>query len=229
MSTPTSTAFAGFPPEGLAFLDGLGRDNTKAYFDAHRATYESALLAPAKAFVVALGEELRARVTPAIRAEPRVNGSILRINRDTRFSADKTPYKDHLDIWLWEGEGPSRERPGYFVRLRPATVTVGVGMHRFDRPVLEAYREAVGAERTGRELEVAIGARRSYRASRWAAATRTSACRPATPPTTRARTSCATTRCTCPASGRCPPRRRTDDSPPGSPSAWSGWRRWSGG
>jgi uncharacterized protein (TIGR02453 family) len=156
MSTPTSTAFAGFPPEGLAFLDGLGRDNTKAYFDAHRATYESALLAPAKAFVVALGEELRARVTPTIRAEPRVNGSILRINRDTRFSADKTPYKDHLDIWLWEGEGPSREQPGYFMRLRPATVTVGVGMHRFDRPVLEAYREAVGAERTGRELEVAI-------------------------------------------------------------------------
>jgi uncharacterized protein (TIGR02453 family) len=100
MSTHTSTAFAGFPPEGLAFLEGLGRDNTKAYFDAHRATYESALLEPAKAFVVALGEELRARVSPGIRAEPRVNGSILRINRDTRFSADKTPYKDHLDLWL---------------------------------------------------------------------------------------------------------------------------------
>ena len=156
MSTPAPTAFAGFPPEGLAFLDGLARHNTKAYFDAHRATYESALLEPAKAFVVALGEELHARVSPAIRAEPRVNGSILRINRDTRFSADKTPYKDHLDFWLWEGEGPSRERPGYFVRLRPAAVTVGVGMHRFERPVLEAYREAVGEERTGRELEAAI-------------------------------------------------------------------------
>jgi uncharacterized protein (TIGR02453 family) len=156
MSTPTSTAFTGFPPDGLAFLEGLGRDNTKAYFDAHRATYESALLEPAKAFVVALGEDLHARVSPAIRAEPRVNGSILRINRDTRFSADKTPYKDHLDIWLWEGEGPSRERPGYFVRLRPATVTAGVGMHRFERPALEAYRRAVGEERTGRELEAAI-------------------------------------------------------------------------
>jgi len=156
MSTPTSTAFTGFPREGLGFLEGLARENTKAYFDAHRATYESALLEPAKAFVVALGEELHARVSPAIRAEPRVNGSILRINRDTRFSADKVPYKEHLDFWLWEGEGPSRERPGYFVRLRPGTVTVGVGMHRFERPVLDAYREAVGAERTGRELEAAI-------------------------------------------------------------------------
>jgi uncharacterized protein (TIGR02453 family) len=157
MSTPTAVgAFAGFPSEGLAFLEGLARDNTKAYFDANRVTYESALLAPAKAFVVALGGELHARVSPCIRAEPRVNGSILRINRDTRFSADKRPYKEHVDFWLWEGEGPSRERPGFFVRLRPATVTVGVGMHRFDRWALLAYREAVGEERTGRELENAL-------------------------------------------------------------------------
>jgi uncharacterized protein (TIGR02453 family) len=156
MTTPTSTAFAGFPRDGLDFLAGLGRENTKAYFDAHRATYQSALLEPAKAFVVALGEELHARVSPGIRAEPRVNGSILRINRDTRFSADKRPYKDHLDLWLWEGEGPSRERPGFFVRLRRETVTVGVGMHRFERDALAAYRAAVTEERTGRELEAAL-------------------------------------------------------------------------
>jgi len=156
MTTTANDAFAGFPREGLAVLEALARDNTRPCFDANRAAYESALLAPAKAFVVALGDELRVRVSPAIRAEPRVNGSILRINRDTRFSADKRPYKEHLDFWLWEGEGPSRERPGYFMRLRPATVTVGVGMHRFERPVLHAYREAVDAERTGRELEAAL-------------------------------------------------------------------------
>jgi uncharacterized protein (TIGR02453 family) len=156
MTAPAVNTFAGFPQEGLDVLAGLAADNTREYFDAHRATYESALLEPAKAFVVALGEQLRSSVSPGIRAEPRVNGSILRINRDTRFSSDKRPYKDHLDLWLWEGEGPSRERPGYFMRLRPATATIGVGMHRFDRPVLEAYREAVGEEVPGRELEEAI-------------------------------------------------------------------------
>src|SRR4051812_31933976 len=151
-----STAFAGFPREGLEFLEGLAGDNSREYFDVHRDTYQSALLQPAKDFVVALGAELHARVSPGIRAEPRVNGSILRINRDTRFSTDKSPYKEHLDVWFWEGEGPSRERPGYFLRLRPAGVTVGAGVHRFDRPLLEAYREAVTAERTGRGLEDAI-------------------------------------------------------------------------
>ena len=156
MTTTATDTFAGFPREGLAVLEALARDNTRPCFEANRAAYESALLAPAKAFVVALGDELRVRVSPAIRAEPRVNGSILRINRDTRFSADKRPYKEHIDVWLWEGGGPPRERPGYFMRLRPATVSVGVGMHRFERPVLEAYRAAVGEERSGRELEDAL-------------------------------------------------------------------------
>jgi len=151
-----STAFAGFPREGLEFLEGLAKDNTREYFEIHRDTYQSALLQPAKDFVVALGEELRARVSPAIRAEPRINGSILRINRDTRFSADKRPYKEHVDFWFWEGDGPSRERPGLFIRLRPATVTLGAGMHRFEPPVLAAYRAAVADEATGRALESAI-------------------------------------------------------------------------
>jgi uncharacterized protein (TIGR02453 family) len=156
MTAPTQT-FAGFPSEGLEFLAGLETDNSRAYFDAHRATYESALLAPAKDFVVAVGDELRSRVSPAIRAEPRINGSILRINRDTRFSADKRPYKEHLDFWFWEGDGPSRERPGLFMRLRPTRVALGAGMHHFERPVLDAYRAAVDDERSGAALEAAIG------------------------------------------------------------------------
>jgi uncharacterized protein (TIGR02453 family) len=153
-----STAFAGFPLEGLEFLEGLATDNSREYFDAHRTTYESELLAPAKDFVVALGAELRSRVAAGIRAEPRINGSILRINRDTRFSSDKRPYKEHVDFWFWQGDAPSRERPGLFVRLRPATVVLGAGMHRFEPPVLAAYRAAVADEGTGRALEEALGA-----------------------------------------------------------------------
>ena len=45
-------------------------------------------------------------------------GSILRINRDTRFSRDPSPYKDHLDLWFWEGER-RRAVSGFFARLTP--------------------------------------------------------------------------------------------------------------
>jgi uncharacterized protein (TIGR02453 family) len=163
MSTTTTTAFAGFPGEGLGLLAGLAQNNTREYFDANRDVYESALLEPAKAFVVALGEQLHARVSPALRAEPRVNGSILRINRDTRFTTDKRPYKEHLDFWFWQGEGPSREHPGFFVRLRAETVALGAGIHRFDGRALAAYRVAVAADETGNALEEAIAAATAMR------------------------------------------------------------------
>ena len=163
MTVPTDTTFAGFPRVGLDFLAGLAEDNTRAHFDAHRDVYESALLRPAKAFVVALGEQLRTRVSPGLRAEPRINGSILRINRDARFSSDKRPYKDHLDFWFWEGDGPSRAYPGLFMRLRPATVMLGAGMHRFEPAALAAYRVAVISDDMGPALEDALAAATAVR------------------------------------------------------------------
>ena len=155
--TVMTNAFAGFPRAGLDVLAGLATENTREYFDAHRADYETALLQPAKDLVVALGEELHARVSPGLRAEPRVNGSILRINRDTRFSSDKRPYKEHLDLWFWEGDAPSRECPGLFIRLRADTVQLGAGTHRFEPGALAAYRAAVDDDLTGEALETAIG------------------------------------------------------------------------
>jgi uncharacterized protein (TIGR02453 family) len=111
------TAFEGFPPETLAFLKGLRANNTKAWFDAHRAEYEAGYVEPAKRFVAACGEAL-AEFAPRVQAEPRVLGSIFRINRDTRFSKDKTPYKDHLDLRFWEGERKAAVS-GFFVRITP--------------------------------------------------------------------------------------------------------------
>lgn len=151
-------AFEGFPSQGLDFLDGLAAHNNKAWFDANRAGYDDGLMAPGKAFVVALGDELNARVGPGIHAEPKVNGSIFRINRDTRFSADKTPYKIHFDMVLWQGEGRSRECPGYYLRITPEQVHLGAGMHGFPRPMLEAYRDAVVDSTLGPRLVDALEA-----------------------------------------------------------------------
>ena len=154
----TSTAtFAGFGPETLTFLRELGANNSKAWFDAHRADYEAHYLAPAFAFIEAMREPLAA-IAPDVHADPRVNGSLFRINRDVRFSKDKTPYKDHLDIFFWLGEGRSRERPGLFFRLREDELMLGAGMHGFDKRLLEAYREAVVDPKRGAALEEAAAA-----------------------------------------------------------------------
>ena len=149
--------FPGFPRRAVAFLEGVAKNNTKAWFEAHRAEYENNLLAPAKRFVAAMGELLPS-ISDEIRSEPRVNGSIFRINRDTRFSRDKTPYKTHLDLWFWHGggRGRSRERPGFFFRLSASGLILGAGMHAFDAPLLAAYRAEVAKPRKGRALRTLV-------------------------------------------------------------------------
>jgi uncharacterized protein (TIGR02453 family) len=148
-------AFTGFHPNAFDFLRGLAEHNDRAWFHEHEAEYKGLLLEPARELVLALGGRLAA-VAPDIHADPRVNGSIMRIARDTRFASDKTPYKTHLDLWLWEGSGPSRECAGYFVRLDAGAVTLGVGVHHFTTAGLAAYRAAVDDDRRGAELDRAV-------------------------------------------------------------------------
>jgi uncharacterized protein (TIGR02453 family) len=145
-------AFAGLPEETFRFLAGLAAHNDKAWFDAQRADYEQGYVAPAKALVAALGPRLQA-IAPAVRWEPRVNGSIFRIHRDVRFSQDKTPYKPHLDLWFWEGDRRGWDTPGFFFRLFAERLILGAGMHKLENVPLERFRAAVLEPRSGAALE----------------------------------------------------------------------------
>jgi len=142
-------AFSGFGDATFTFMRDVGRNNDKAWFQAHRAAYEDDLLEPAMAFIEAIGP-LLAKFSPGVRAEPKIGGSMMRINRDIRFSKDKRPYKDHLDMTF--KVGPAKSSPGYWFRLTPKELILGAGMHMLDKPGLERYRKAVDADRSGSEL-----------------------------------------------------------------------------
>src|SRR5579859_971227 len=153
-------SFQGFSPDLLDFLAVLRRNNSREWFAAHRDQYELLLLEPARAFVLAMAERLP-ELGEGIHAEPKVHGSILGINRDTRFSADKTPYKTHLDLWFWQGDSPgsNRERPGYFLRVDDQRLILGAGMHAFSAEgALDRYRQAVLDAERGASLEKAAEA-----------------------------------------------------------------------
>jgi uncharacterized protein (TIGR02453 family) len=143
--------FAGFQRDTARFLDGIRHNNRKAWFEAHRDDYESAFLGPAQAFAEAIAPRLR-KIDPAVVVEPRVNGSIMRINRDVRFSKDKTPYKDHLDLWFWTGERKGWDSSGFFFRLTPDRLILGAGIHSFAPPTLARYRKAVLDQKRGAAL-----------------------------------------------------------------------------
>ncbi|MFL5790335.1 MAG: DUF2461 domain-containing protein [Actinomycetota bacterium] len=142
-------AFTGFGDATFRFMRDLGRHNDKAWFQAHRAAYEDALLEPSMAFIEAIGP-LLAEVSPGVRAEPKIGGSMMRINRDIRFSKDKRPYKDHLDMVF--KVGAAKTSPGYWFRLTPTSLVLGAGMHMLDKPELDRYRAAVDADTSGAEL-----------------------------------------------------------------------------
>lgn len=148
-------AFEGFPESGLRFLSDLADNNDREWWQANKKRYERDLLAPGKAFVAEVGDRLRS-IRPAIQSEPKVNGAIFRMNRDTRFSKDKTPYKTHFDMMFFEGSGRTRECAGLFMRITPDVVMVGSGKHGFAGPELAAYRERVADDDKGGALVSAI-------------------------------------------------------------------------
>lgn len=156
------TTFNGFPPATLQFLHELAANNHREWFEANRARYESELLEPAVDFVATMGAELQA-ISPGLRADTATNGTgtLMRIYRDTRFSADKTPYKTRLSGLFWEGSGRKTESPAFGFQFSSQQMDLMAGMFVFPKKMLAAYREAVDNEALGSELEAAIAQVRS--------------------------------------------------------------------
>jgi uncharacterized protein (TIGR02453 family) len=97
-------------------------------------------MTPARSFVTAMGEKLR-KIAPGIVADPRVNKSIFRIYRDTRFSKEKTPFKTNLGIWFWEGDLPRMESFGFYFHVEGKKMMLAAGVYMFQKEQLEAFRK----------------------------------------------------------------------------------------
>ncbi len=147
--------FFGFSKETIRFFEGLKRNNTKKWFETHKQEYEDFVMEPARAFVLAMGERLRPHV-PDIVAVPKINKSLFRINRDTRFSPDKSPYKTNLGIFFWEGNRPRMECPGFYFHLEPPIVLLGVGLYMFPKYLFDTYRNSVVHAQHGKELAAIV-------------------------------------------------------------------------
>jgi uncharacterized protein (TIGR02453 family) len=146
------TAFH-LPKEAIAFFKGLEANNNKAWFDVHRDDYLEHVLEPLKFLVMAMGAAL-ARKIPGLVADPRVNGSLFRINRDTRFSRDKSPYKTQAGMYLWIGPGEKLACPGLYFEIGPRHVSLGSGTYMFADSAIGAYRRYVAEK--GAKLATAI-------------------------------------------------------------------------
>ena len=147
----TDQTFHGFSRDTITFLKDLKKHNDREWFNAHKDIYTGQVIGPAQALVTDLGERLK-EIAPGVIAVPKPNRSIFRIYRDTRFSSDKSPYKTHLGIFLWEGIRPRMECPGFYFHLEPPNLMLGMGLYMFPRKALEHFRNAVVDPEHGAEL-----------------------------------------------------------------------------
>jgi uncharacterized protein (TIGR02453 family) len=152
------TTFPGFGKNARRFFAELSENNNRAWFRANQERYTRAVLEPAVAFAEELGARL-VRAYPSLQWGTQLNGSgsILRIHRDVRFTADKRPYKENLGIILWLGAGGKMERPAFYFDLEAQSSFFYAGRHRIAEPVLERYRRAVDDEATGSALDRLLG------------------------------------------------------------------------
>ena len=129
-----------FTPEALSFLRDLSANNNKAWFEANRATYERAVKAPAAALVAAVSTELARRGLPL---EGNAKTSTFRINRDVRFSKDKSPYKTTVgSVWYRQGSGKGGAGVLYF-HLAPSGCFAAAAFYMPDPEQLDAIRERI--------------------------------------------------------------------------------------
>jgi len=131
-------AFTGWPVEAVEFYEGLEDDNTKAYWQEHKPVYDRCVKAPMEALLAELADDFGA-------------GRIFRPNRDVRFSADKTPYKTNCAAQL----------PGGYVSFSAEGLFVGAGLYMPSPEQLGRLREAVAAERSGKQLAAIVAALRT--------------------------------------------------------------------
>ncbi|MBZ5585844.1 MAG: DUF2461 domain-containing protein [Acidobacteriia bacterium] len=136
------SAFPGFPQEGITFFRGLARHNNREWFLPRKAVFEEQVKAPMRALVTAVNRAL-ARFAPAHVAEP--EKAIYRFYRDTRFSPDKTPYKDHIAATFARRGLGRHDGAGYYCAVSHKEVAIAGGVYMPTPETLAAMRRHIAA------------------------------------------------------------------------------------
>jgi uncharacterized protein (TIGR02453 family) len=140
---------AHFTPATFDFLRELKKNNNRDWFQKNKARYEAEVRDPALRFITDAGPGLH-KISTHIVAEARpVGGSMFRINRDIRFSADKSPYKTNVGIGFGHDRGRESAAPGYYLHLEPGESFGGGGIHMPDGPTLTRVRDAIVKDAAG--------------------------------------------------------------------------------
>jgi uncharacterized protein (TIGR02453 family) len=126
-----------FDTRFIEFFKGLAANNNKEWFDIHRKEYENYVKEPFKTFISDLISSIQ-KYEPELILTP--SECIFRINRDIRFSKDKSPYKLHTGAYLSARGKKDASWPGLYVQLAPDGVMIASGVYMPDKNQLTDLR-----------------------------------------------------------------------------------------
>lgn len=126
--------------ELFQFLLELQANNEREWFHQNKERFEQVLRTPMLALIEDFAPHLK-RVSPAYRCiAKKVGGSLFRIHRDVRFSANKSPYKTHVGIHFRHKLAKDVHAPGFYLHLSPEECYFGAGIWRPPSPLLKQIR-----------------------------------------------------------------------------------------
>jgi uncharacterized protein (TIGR02453 family) len=135
-----ASSFPGFKAESFAFFQDLAQHNNKAWFDQNRARYEEHVTGAFRALLETLTPFLL-NLNPQFEISGKTNGNFSRINRDIRFSKDKSPYKPNYYLYVYDRRHDRGHAGRLYVGLSADCVTVGFSIY-------DTWRGPKGALRT---------------------------------------------------------------------------------
>ncbi|OCG00225.1 hypothetical protein A9G08_04430 [Gilliamella sp. wkB195] len=134
--------FTGFTQAGLNFLQDAWINNSKAWFDEHRAIYDNDLVKPFRLLVEQLTPAML-KIDEWFETRPAIGKTISRIHRDTRFSKDKSLYRSRLWLTFKRPNRDWKEAPAYFFEISPDCYRYGLGYYCASKQTMDIFREEI--------------------------------------------------------------------------------------
>jgi uncharacterized protein (TIGR02453 family) len=135
-----------FTDDFLKFFQDLEQNNNKEWFDANRIRYKNSVKEPFYAFVDHMIGLINER-DPNVQITAK--DAVMRINRDIRFSPDKTPYNIHYGAIISSAGRKDKSIPGFFIRFSPQYIGLFGGAHGIDKDQLQRIRAAIARDIKG--------------------------------------------------------------------------------
>lgn len=129
--------FPGFPREAIQFFRGLEKNNTREWFQPRKEHFDQYVKAPMEQLVEAINAGL-AKFAPDHVTEPKK--AIFRIYRDTRFSHDKTPYKNHIAASFGRRGMEKMGAGGFYFSVNHKEIEVAGGVYHPDPAAMLTIR-----------------------------------------------------------------------------------------